>query len=114
MSKIIKFLLFGLVGITISAYAMRDPTEPAGDNTKTTINGNGNIQVDSILSSKDRNLALIAGRYYKVGDNIMGAKVTEIHPTFVRFQDSSGEFFSIDVSHLNIKSRSSTNKGNNS
>jgi hypothetical protein len=58
--------------------------------------------LQSILVSKQRNIAVINQRTVAVGDRVNGARVLEIHPTYVRLSKEQ-EVFVIRLPSLQVK-----------
>lgn len=91
----LRNFLLGLLGfIFVSAHAaeiIRDPTKPI-DVTATAAETQGNMRLDAILIGKTRNIAIISGQRFSIGDKIGGATIIDILPSEVQLQDDSGEY----------------------
>jgi MSHA biogenesis protein MshK len=67
-----------------------DPTRPVEEPAGVATGGGGGPQVQSILLSPTRKLAVIDGQVYRVGAKFDGAVVREIRPDAVVLVDASG------------------------
>ena len=62
---------------------MRDPTRPgnfSGAQTQNATNAAAPLRLTATIVSESRRLALINGRYYRVGDRVNGQEITRIEP----------------------------------
>lgn len=95
MSKT-KTLLIGLIAATLcsSAYALKDPTRPWGYSGEGSgmLYGDGfeGLVLNSVLVSKQRQVAVINGTPLKIGDSIGDYKVVAIAPDRVRIKGTEG------------------------
>ena len=68
--------------------AFDDPTRPGGYSPKATRSLKG-MQLESILISAQRKVAIINGKTYQPGDSIRGAKLVAIEPHRVTMRRGS-------------------------
>lgn len=80
-----------IISVALAEETMHDPTRPFGvaivESTQ-----QGNIHIDAILTGPNRNIVIIGGQRFTVGDKIGDAEIIEISPTEVHLQDDSGEY----------------------
>ena len=86
-----KFFCWGLIISVIStqvfAEELRDPTRP--DNFTANSSIQGPLELNAIIVSADRQVAVINGVVVKVGDDVGGARVLSISPNKVQLQGAS-------------------------
>lgn len=95
-----------LAGISITAVALEDPTQPPDFVSSGNATSSAQLPrwvVSSILISKDRHLAVVNGKTVKRGEEIDGARVVSISPTAVRLR-SSVETFIVKLLPAQVKS----------
>jgi MSHA biogenesis protein MshK len=87
-------LLLGVIAIgwslSLSAATLRDPTKPED----LVIEGSKNsdeLQLNAIIISPERQIAIINNQILHVGDQINNAKVISIIPNTVQLEGSSGK-----------------------
>jgi hypothetical protein len=102
MRNIMIFLLAGIF-LSINSYAdLVDPTQP----TQPTFSSNteeGGLQLNAIIYSPKRPIAIIGGNIVKLNDVVDGYKVTEIQKQFVTLTASSGEVKTLKIDPLDVK-----------
>lgn len=97
-----------LMSVPLVASALEDPTRPP---SFVGVTGNSEAeqsqlpvwQVNSILISNERRVAVVNGRTVKQGDQINSARVIRISPTAVTLRNSA-ETFTVKLLPLQIKS----------
>lgn len=91
MDKIIRiFVLMGLL-LSVGAFAeLRDPTRPPDNIANNSILVT-TLQLDAIIISKDRKIAIINGQSLKIGEKINGNQLTNIDPNSVQLENTSGK-----------------------
>ncbi len=67
-------IVFCCLLVSAQIWARHDPTAPMFESSDT----DGQIRVEGIFITPSKRLALISGKYYVVGDNINGDKITAI------------------------------------
>jgi hypothetical protein len=96
---------------------MRDPTQPPAS---TSYDAEGKpkegygMRVDAIIIGKDRKVAVINGKYFQIGDKVMGVKIMDIYPQAIRVKDIAHEF-TIEMAYPNLnisKRKRNPNKSN--
>jgi hypothetical protein len=102
-----RYLLIILLAMLMPLYAAesidvqtgtRDPTQPpnvtaAPKQAKAAMATNQEtLQVQAILTSEGRQVAIVSGKVVKVGDIIRGIKVVAITPEYVEFADFDRHF----------------------
>ncbi len=96
-----KRIFYIIVGLSLllsvaTSFAWRDPTQPAGVNYFADVAGSisdrSSVTLSSILSSLDRNIAVVNGQYLQKGDTLDNVTVMAINPSAVDFKDAQGEF----------------------
>lgn len=70
---------------------LRDPTMPPMKIDQIPRLNAGLFQVNAILLSYDRRIAVINGEYKKVGDAILGSRITAINKNTVQLEGPSGK-----------------------
>jgi len=92
--KLISLLLVAvwlIIAASIANADAQDPTRPADfiNNNQPSVNI-ANLQVSSILISRNRRIAVINGQFFKVGDSISGNKVVKIDANSVALDGPQG------------------------
>lgn len=73
---------------------MRDPTQPPAnisyDAAGKPKEGYG-VRIDAIIIGKDRKVVVINGKYFQIGDKVMGVKIVDIYPQAIKVRDFANE-----------------------
>ncbi|OGT22043.1 MAG: hypothetical protein A3C55_05325 [Gammaproteobacteria bacterium RIFCSPHIGHO2_02_FULL_42_13] len=85
-----------LLLLVATSFGWRDPTQPSGINSfadaSASISDRSKVTLSAILSSLDRNIAVVNGQYLQAGDAVDNITVMAITPSAVDFKDAEGEF----------------------
>ena len=79
---------------------LRDPTRPV--NFIDQGSGKGGMKVDSIISSENRQIAMVNGQWVSVGDKVDGKEVTRITPDSVQFK-TGDKYMVISIEEQSVK-----------
>jgi hypothetical protein len=95
-TRICIIISMPLLLLVATSFGWRDPTQPAGINsfaeTSVSVADRSNVMLSAILSSLDRNIAVVNGQYVQTGDTVDNITVMAITPSAVDFKDAEGEF----------------------
>lgn len=107
MPKIAVILFIAGIFLSFNANAemvLHDPTRPTLPSSSLfSESGEGSTQLNGILYSKTRPIAIIGGNVLRVDDTVEGYKVTEIHKTSVVLTSSKGEILTLKMELSDIK-----------
>ncbi len=81
-----------------------DPTRPIVY-TESAVRGTGNLRLESVLFSGNRQVAIVNGRVVGVGDRVGDAKVVRIHPGGVAVRQA-GETWLLTLPNARVKTAS--------
>jgi hypothetical protein len=94
MFKVMVCMIIGVFGLVSTGYARFDPTRPADyrDVGAKKFVRKVDIAVTAIIIADDRRIAVVNDYVVKVGDEILGVKITGIDKDKVSFRGHEGDF----------------------
>ncbi len=90
MKLLLWSIILSLATTQVFAEALRDPTRPEFLNNKNNV-VTGPLELNAIILSPNRQVAVINGTVVKVGDEIGDAKVISIAPNTVQLDGVGGK-----------------------
>lgn len=78
-----------LLGLSMAAWAYRDPTQPPGEGYKLDMQ-TGSINIQAIYYNKRKPMVVIDKQFYYEGDQLGGATIIKITPTEVMMEGPGG------------------------
>ena len=95
-TRVCTIISMPLLFLVATSFGWRDPTQPASINsfseTSSSMDDRSDVTLSAILSSLDRNIAVVNGQYVQTGDTVDNITVMAITPSAVDFKDAEGEF----------------------
>lgn len=88
-----KLIVIGLIPLFLIA-AKFDPTKPY---IPTEDLDNDSIKVELVVSNTANPICVIKGKQYKIGDEFMGATITEITRKYIMITDKSGKNKKVEI-----------------
>ena len=95
-TRLCTIISMPLLFLVATSFGWRDPTQPASINsfseTSASMDDRSDVTLSAILSSLDRNIAVVNGQYVQTGDIVDNITVMAITSSAVDFKDAEGEY----------------------